>query len=68
MARQPRIEFPGAFYHVMCRGDRCEAIFEDDEDRRTFLRTLTECCEKSGWRIYACEAKRAYISNKPFIP
>jgi len=53
MARQPRIEFPGAFYHVMCRGDRGEPIFEDDEDRRTFLCTLTECCEKSGWRIYA---------------
>lgn len=53
MARQPRIEFPGAFYHVMCRGDRGEPIFEDDEDRRTFLHTLTECCEKSGWRIYA---------------
>lgn len=53
MARQPRIEFPNAFYHVMCRGDRREPIFEDDEDRRTFLRTLSECCEKSGWRIYA---------------
>ena len=53
MARQPRIEFPGAFYHVMCRGDRREPIFEDDEDRRTFLRTLGECCEKSGWRVYA---------------
>lgn len=53
MAGQPRIEFPGAFYHVMCRGDRREPIFEDDEDRHTFLRTLTECCEKSGWRIYA---------------
>jgi REP element-mobilizing transposase RayT len=37
----------------MCRGDRCEPIFEDDEDRGIFLRTLRECCEKSGWRIYA---------------
>ena len=53
MARQPRIEFPGAFYHVMSRGDRHEPIFEDDDDRRMFLRTLTECCEKGGWRIYA---------------
>jgi hypothetical protein len=42
MARQPRNEFPGAFYHVMSRGDRHEPIFEDDDDRRMFLRTLTE--------------------------
>lgn len=53
MARQPRVEFPGAFYHVMCRGDRCEPIFEDDVDRQIFLRTLAECCEKCAWRIYA---------------
>jgi REP element-mobilizing transposase RayT len=53
MARQPRIEFPGAFYHVMCRGDRREPIFEDDEDRSMFLQTLGECCERSGWRVYA---------------
>jgi len=34
MARQVRIEFPGAVYHVMARGDRCEAIVRDDGDRR----------------------------------
>jgi len=53
MARHPRIEFSGAFYHVMCRGDRGERIFEDDEDRHMFLRTLGECCERSGWSLYA---------------
>lgn len=53
MARQPRIEYEGAFYHVMSRGDRREAIFEDDQDREMFLETLGECCERSGWRVYA---------------
>ncbi len=53
MARQPRIEFAGAFYHVMCRGDRGERIFEGDADRQMFLRTLAECCEKCGWDLYA---------------
>lgn len=53
MARQPRIEYDGAFYHVMSRGDRREAIFEDDRDREMFLETLGECCYRSGWRIYA---------------
>lgn len=53
MARLPRIEFPDACYHVLCRGDRREPIFEDDGDRRTFLRTLDEVCERSAWRIFA---------------
>lgn len=30
MARSIRIEYPGAFYHVMARGNRREAIFKDD--------------------------------------
>ena len=42
MPRQVRIEFAGAMYHVMTRGDRREAIVQDDEDRGAFLRTLGE--------------------------
>lgn len=53
MARQVRIEFPGAVYHVMNRGDHQEAIFRGDEDRRLFLKTLGEACGKTGWRIHA---------------
>ncbi len=53
MPRQVRIEFPGAIYHVMARGDRSESIVRDDEDRRTFLRTLGEVCERAGFRIHA---------------
>jgi putative transposase len=44
MARKLRIQYPGAIYHVMNRGDRREAIFEDDEDRQRLLETLTEAC------------------------
>src|SRR5436190_13635848 len=47
MARKLRIQYPGAIYHVMNRGDRREAIFEDDEDRRLFLETLGEAGEKT---------------------
>jgi len=32
MARSVRVEFPGAFYHVMARGNRREPIFLDKED------------------------------------
>ena len=53
MPRQVRIEFAGAMYHVMARGDRREAIVQDDEDRGTFLRTLGEACERSGIQVHA---------------
>lgn len=53
MPRSIRIEFPGAVYHVMARGNRRGAIFLDDEDRRTFLKTLGEACQMTGWRLPA---------------
>jgi putative transposase len=52
MARKLRIQYPGAIYHVMNRGDRREAIFADAQDRRRFLETLTEACEKTGWQVH----------------
>ena len=45
--RQIRIEYPGAIYHVLNRGDRREAIFRDDGDCHDFLKTLAEACQKS---------------------
>jgi hypothetical protein len=33
MPRPLRIEYPGAIYHIMNRGDRREDIFKDDSDR-----------------------------------
>jgi REP element-mobilizing transposase RayT len=47
------VEFPGAIYHVMCRGDRQEAIFKDTTDQETFLKTLGETCTRCGWRVHA---------------
>jgi REP element-mobilizing transposase RayT len=48
-----RIEYPGAIYHVMNRGDRREDIFKDEEDRRRFLAALGEACAKTGWQVHA---------------
>jgi putative transposase len=53
MARKLRVEYPGAVYHVMNRGDRREPIFRDDEDRQQFLNTLGEACGKAGWHAHA---------------
>jgi putative transposase len=53
MARKLRVEYPGAIYHVINRGDRRELIFREDRDRELFLKTLAETCEKAGWQIHA---------------
>ena len=53
MARKLRVEYPGAIYHVMNRGDRREPIFRDDEDRNQFLGTLGQACAKAGWQVHA---------------
>ena len=53
MARKLRVEYPGAIYHLMNRGDRRESIFKDDEDRQRFLVTLAEACGKTGWEVHA---------------
>ncbi len=46
MPRQVRIQYPGALYHVMAGGDRREAIYRDDEDRKMFLAALEVFREK----------------------
>jgi len=53
MARKLRVEYPGALYHVMNRGDHREPIFRDDQDRECFVETLGEACRKTGWQVHA---------------
>jgi putative transposase len=40
MARSLRIQYPGAHYHVTCRGNERRKIFRDDQDREIFLERL----------------------------
>ena len=53
MARSLRIQYPGAYYHVMARGNRREDIVRDDDDRKCFVETLGEACAMAGWRVHA---------------
>lgn len=53
VARKVRIEFAGAVYHLMSRGNQGQAIFRGDADRKLFLETLAEGCEKTGWQVHA---------------
>ena len=58
MPRKLRLEYPGAIYHVMSRGNRREDIFLDDVDRQDFLKTLAEA-----------EAERIYgLTPSSFLP
>src|SRR4030095_6604970 len=53
MARKLRLEYKGAIYHVLNRGDRRKPIFRDDADRRLFLETLGQACQKTYWQAHA---------------
>ncbi len=52
-AQIARIQYPGAIYHLMNRGDQRELIFRDDEDRQRFLSTLGQACQKTEWQVHA---------------
>lgn len=53
MPRKLRLQYPGAMYHVMSRGDRGERIYLDDVDRHDFIKTLAEACQKTDWQVHA---------------
>ena len=53
MPRMLRVEYAGAIYHLMSRGDRREQIYYDDVDRQDFLKTLAEACQKTGFEVHA---------------
>src|SRR5256885_6104532 len=53
MPRQVRIQYPGALYHAMSRGNRRQDIYLDDVDRQDLLKTLAEACQKTGWQVHA---------------
>ena len=53
MARKLRVEYEGAIYHVMNRGDRREPIVDNEEDAWLFVKTLGEARGKTHWLIHA---------------
>src|SRR3954470_19132156 len=61
MPRKIRVEYPGAIYHIMSRGDRREDIFYDDVDRQDFLKTLAEACQKTGFQVHAYSLMRNHF-------
>lgn len=61
MARQLRIEYEGAFYHVTSRGNQKEDIFFDDSDREKFLEILKRTKDRYRYLLHAyCLMKNHY--------
>ncbi|MBR4345139.1 MAG: transposase [Lachnospiraceae bacterium] len=53
MARQKRIWYPGAIYHVMSRGNRRTAIFQDYGDYLHFLEVMKTIKEKYPFKVHS---------------
>jgi REP element-mobilizing transposase RayT len=53
MARQLRIEFEEAFYHITSRGNLRDRIFFDDKDREKFLEILQRTKERYSYLLHA---------------
>jgi REP element-mobilizing transposase RayT len=53
MTRPPRLEYPGALYHVTARGVRQDSIFVDDRDRMALLTILSRALRTYEARLFA---------------
>jgi putative transposase len=53
MARKLRLEYPGAIYHVINRGNYRAWVFKTEGARAAFETCLFEACERSGWLLHA---------------
>jgi REP element-mobilizing transposase RayT len=53
MARKVRLEYAGALYHVINRGNYRQDIFAEDGARLSFEKAIFEACTKARWRLHA---------------
>jgi REP element-mobilizing transposase RayT len=63
MARAWRIEYDGAYYHVLSRGNEGRDIFHDGKDRSVFLDTLGEVSDRFEIDVYAFVLMSNHISR-----
>lgn len=53
MARKPRIEYDGAFYHVITRGNQRQEIFREVSDFQKYLSLLATYKQRYRFCLYA---------------
>ena len=51
MGRKPRVEFKGAIYHVIKRGNNRDYIFQGREDKESLLRYIAYAKEDGGFNL-----------------
>jgi putative transposase len=53
MARKPRIEYQGAFFHIIVRGNNRENVFRDSRDYVRYLQKFSHFCGEGDITLYA---------------
>src|SRR5438034_1286861 len=61
MARQIRLEFPGACYHVINRGNYRRDLFASKGAAAAFEEVLFEAAARCGWRLHAYVVMRNHF-------
>ena len=61
MARPWRIEYEGACYHVINRGNYRRSLFAEGGAGPAFERTLGEAAEQYGWQVHAYVVMRNHL-------
>ena len=59
MSRPLRIEFPGATYHVESKARPEAKVFQDDDDKKSFLDVLTNVVTRFGWLVHSYSIMRS---------
>ncbi len=70
MARPLRVQFPGAIYHAMSRGNGRQKIFRDEPDYGRFLEGLEATVDKFGFEIFSfvCMPNHTHLFFRPLEP
>ena len=81
MARKKRVWYPGATYHLMSRGNRRAAIFQEHSDYLYFLECVQKVKEKYPFKVvdsadqtldslrkkYKCEIGKFFANKEKVI-
>jgi REP element-mobilizing transposase RayT len=53
MPRKPRVQFPGAIYHIVTRGDGQRGLFHDEDHYDRLTKGLADEVNRSRWEVLA---------------
>ena len=53
MTRKPRVQFPGAIYHIVTRGDGRRELFHKEDHYARFTGGLRDEVQRSAWQVLA---------------